>query len=136
MPVWSTAMRASGFVEVDRQNRERAIDSLAKAKGSLAEGTSIWIAPEGTRSRSGRLGPFKKGGFHLALDAGARILPVTIDGTRHVLEAKGWTVHPGRVVHVTVSEPVDPAHYGHERRAELTEAVRARIAAHLPEERH
>lgn len=134
IPVWSTAMRASGFVEVDRQNRERAVASLNRAKQALAEGTSIWIAPEGTRSDTGKLGAFKKGGFHLALDTGARILPVTVIGTRDVLVARGGTVNPGANVTVTLSAPIDAKAYGEERKAELIEAVRQAIAAHLPEE--
>lgn len=133
VPVWSRAMRAAGFVEVDRQNRERAISSLQRAKDALASGTSIWIAPEGTRSESGRLAPFKQGGFHLALDTGARILPVAINGTRDVLLARGWTVHDDQSVRVTVCPPVDPNEFGHERRQELSQAVRRSIAAHLPE---
>ena len=131
VPVWAPAMRASGFVEIDRKNRERAIESLSRAKEALASGTSIWIAPEGTRSRSGALGEFKQGGFHLALDADCRILPVTIVGTRKVLPAKGFNVKPGALVHVWVSEPVRAADYGHQRRAELCEEVRRRIAEHL-----
>jgi len=135
VPVWATAMRASGFIEVDRQNRQRAIESLARAKEAIKAGTSIWIAPEGTRSRSGRLGPFKKGGFHLALDTGARILPVSIDGSREVLVARTWNVRPGAQVVVTVSPPVDPAEFGEDRRDELMDAVRVRIASHLRHER-
>ncbi len=134
VPVWSRAMRASGFVEVDRQNRERAIQGLAHAKRALSSGTSIWIAPEGTRSRTGKLLPFKKGGFHLALDTGVRILPVTIVGTRNVLLAKGWTVHPGGTVELYVGDPVDPSDYGHERRDELVQEVRSRIERRLPPE--
>jgi 1-acyl-sn-glycerol-3-phosphate acyltransferase len=134
IPVWSTAMRAAGFVEVDRQNRERAREGLKHAQRALAEGTSIWIAPEGTRSDSGRLGELKKGGFHLALDTGARILPVTIDGTRKVLVARGGRVHPGARVIVTVSPPVDPRAFGASRKDELVDAVRAAIAQHLPAE--
>jgi len=134
IPVWSAAMRAAGFVEVDRQNRGAAIASLNRAKRALAEGTSIWIAPEGTRSDSGRLGSFKKGGFHLALDTGARILPITVVGTRDVLVARGGEVRPGAQVSVTLSEPVDPKAYGEERKEELIDAVRAAIARHMPEE--
>ena len=135
VPVWAGAMRAAGFVEVDRQNRERAIASLRRAKQALESGTSIWIAPEGTRSDSGRLAPFKQGGFHLALETGARILPVAIDGTRNVLLARGRTVHNGCSVKVTICEPVDAAVYGRKQKNELCEVVRKSIAAHLPQER-
>ncbi|MBK7586754.1 MAG: 1-acyl-sn-glycerol-3-phosphate acyltransferase [Myxococcales bacterium] len=134
IPVWSGAMRAAGFVEVDRQNRKRAIASLKRAKTALAEGTSIWIAPEGTRSDSGRLGSFKKGGFHLALETGARILPITIAGTREVLVARTGSVRAGARVSVQLSAPIDPNQYGEARKEELMDAVRRAIAAHMPDE--
>jgi 1-acyl-sn-glycerol-3-phosphate acyltransferase len=131
IPVWAQAMRSAGFVELDRGRSDRAIESLKAAETALHNGTSIWIAPEGTRSRTGRLGPFKKGGFHLALAAGARILPVTIDGTRQVLTARGWSVRSGVTVRVVASEPVDPKAYGVANLSELVQTVRASVAAHL-----
>lgn len=133
IPVWGGAMRAAGFIEVDRKNREQALAGLARAKTALAEGTSIWIAPEGTRSRSGKLGPFKKGGFHLAIDTGARILPVSVVGTRDVLVAREGTVRAGAAVTVTLSEPIDSNAYGLAKKDELAAAVRESIARHLPE---
>jgi 1-acyl-sn-glycerol-3-phosphate acyltransferase len=132
VPLWGTAMRRAGFVELDRGDRSRAIESLSRATSVLAQGMSIWIAPEGTRSADGALGPFKRGGFHLAEDAGVRILPVTIAGTHRVLAARGRRVQDGVAVSVTVHSPVDPRHYGAEGRAELIAEVRARIASALP----
>ncbi len=134
IPIWAQAMRASGFVEVDRKNRERAIASLNAAKDALASGTSIWIAPEGTRSETGKLGAFKKGGFHLALDTGARILPITIEGTRKVLVARTGNVMPGAQVSVHISPPILAADYGYERKEKLMDEVRVAIARYLPEE--
>lgn len=128
IPLWGRAMRQAGFIEVDRQDRERAIESMRRAAQSLADGMNIWISPEGTRSRDGSLGPFRKGGFHLALEAGARILPLSIAGTRGVLAAKSRTVHPGAKVSVVVCEPVDPAEFGVQRIDELIAHVRAAIA--------
>lgn len=134
VPLWGQAMRSAGMVEIDRHNRARAIESLSSAKMAIANGTNIWIAPEGTRSDTGRLGPFKKGGFHLAFDAGARILPISIWGTRFALPARGRDVTPGAKVNVTIGAPVDPQAFGSERRDQLIEAVRKAIAQHLPEE--
>lgn len=131
IPIWAQAMRAAGFVELDRGARERAIQSLERAKQALAQNTSIWIAPEGTRSRDGALGPFKLGGFHLAAGAGARILPVTISGTRHVLPAKSSRVTPGATVRVTVHAPIDPADFGAEVGETLVQAVRRAIESGL-----
>jgi 1-acyl-sn-glycerol-3-phosphate acyltransferase len=132
VPLWGRAMRVAGMVEVDRHNRQSAIESLKSAKAALASGTNIWIAPEGTRSDSGRLGSFKKGGFHLASDAGVRILPVTISGTRNALPARGRNVTPGAAVEVTVSPPLDPRQFS--ELDQLTHAVRTAIAQYLPEE--
>ena len=131
IPIWAQAMRAAGFVELDRSARARAIESLARARAALAQGTSIWIAPEGTRSRDGSLGPFKHGGFHLAVGAGAAILPVTVSGTRAILPAKGARVVTGARVRVTVHAPIDPAAFGPEVDEPLVQAVRRAIESGL-----
>ncbi len=113
VPVWGRAMQAAGFIRIDRRDRDQAVGALRERGGSLlAGGTRVWIAPEGTRSRTGRLGPFKSGGFRMALDLGVRILPVGIEGTRDVLPAQGFVVRTGKSVKVTVLPPVDPAAYG------------------------
>jgi 1-acyl-sn-glycerol-3-phosphate acyltransferase len=131
IPGWGRAMRLAGFVEVDRQDRSRAIQSLESAKAAVALGTSIWIAPEGTRGPGDHLLPFKQGGFHLAQSIGARILPVSIDGTSRVLEAHGRHVTEGITVRVTVGEPITTSDFGPERRTELVALVRRTIAAHV-----
>ncbi len=131
IPIWAQAMRAAGFVELDRSARERAIESLERAQAALSQGTSIWIAPEGTRSKDGQLGPFKSGGFHLAVGAGARILPVTISGTRAILPAKGARVIRGAEVRVAVHEPIDPSAFGTEVNDALIAAVRGKIESAL-----
>jgi 1-acyl-sn-glycerol-3-phosphate acyltransferase len=131
IPGWGKAMRLAGFVEIDRHDRARAIENLENAKLALAHGTSIWIAPEGTRGPGGELLPFKQGGFHLALSTGARILPVSIDGSSHVLGARARRVVEGMRVHVTFGTPVAAADYGSERRAQLVADVRSAIEAHL-----
>ena len=107
IPLFGRAIRDAGMIEVDRGNRQRAIASLATAKKQLEAGTHIWIAPEGTRSESGELLPFKKGGFVLALDMEAPILPITIKGTRDVLPAHGMFSRRGVEVHVTIHAPID-----------------------------
>lgn len=131
IPGWGPAMRAAGFVEVDRKDRVAAIQSLESAKQALKQGTSIWIAPEGTRGPGGKLLPFKQGGFHLALSTGARILPVSIDGTDKVLPAHGRYVTTGVEVRVVVSEPVNALDYAPERREELVARVRHAIASNV-----
>jgi 1-acyl-sn-glycerol-3-phosphate acyltransferase len=127
IPIWGRAMREAGFIEVDRGDHERAVQSMQRASEAFARGMNIWISPEGTRSRDGSLGAFRKGGFHLALEAGARILPVGIDGTRQVLPAKGRTVRPGANVAVTICPPVDPRDFGSTRLDALVDHVRRAI---------
>jgi 1-acyl-sn-glycerol-3-phosphate acyltransferase len=131
IPGWGPAMRMAGFVEIDRGDRAQAIRSLDSAKHALQAGTSIWISPEGTRGPGDRLLPFKKGGFHLALATGARILPISIDGSSRVLSARSAQVHTGVRVTVTVHPPLSPGDYGPERREALSDDVRKAIESSL-----
>jgi len=125
------AMRAAGFVEVDRRNQRSAIEALTIAHKKLHDSMSIWIAPEGTRSRTGLVGPFKKGGFRLAMLCGKSILPVTIDGTRKALPAGRLTVIRNTTVKVTISPPVDPARYQSEKIDNLIAFVKGAIMRNL-----
>src|SRR5262245_62554370 len=109
VPVWGQAMLAAGFIRIDRADHRQAVESLRERGGSLlASGTRVWIAPEGTRSRTGEVGQFKSGGFRMALEHRVRILPVAIEGTRNVLPAKGFVVQNGKRVVVRVLSPFDP----------------------------
>ena len=131
VPVWGRAMRAAGFIEVDRKNRERAIESLKAARVTLDSGVNVWIAPEGTRSRTGELGEFKRGGFMLALDTARRIVPVAIRGSEQILAADGAQVHKGARVTAEFGAPIDASAFGAERKDELIAAVRGAIEAML-----
>jgi len=132
VPLWGRAMHRAGFIALDRQSRERSRETLLASANILQAGTSIWLAPEGTRGKDGRLGPFRKGGFHLALQSGCRILPISILGTAKVLPAKSAHITDGCEVTVVVHPPLDPVSFGEERRDELLAAVRATIASALP----
>ncbi len=134
IPLLGRAMEAAEFIFVDRRDNQRARESLAIARDLMQSGVSVWIAPEGTRSKTGHLGAFKKGGFMLALQAGVRILPATIQGTRHVQPIKQLAVHRRQEVSITFHPPVDAPAYGLERRDELMTEVRTAIASALPEE--
>jgi 1-acyl-sn-glycerol-3-phosphate acyltransferase len=85
LPLFGTAMRIGHMIEVNRSDRARAVESLRRASELIARGVSVWIAPEGSRSRTSQLGPLKKGGFYLARDTGTPIVPVAISGTYNVL---------------------------------------------------
>ena len=132
VPIFGPAMREAGFISIDRKNRQSAMRSLAEAKEKMAAGTHVWIAPEGTRSVTGRLNPFKKGGFALAMDAGLMILPVTIQGTRDILVAKGIRSTPGAHVTVTFHAPIDSTKFsGKAGREKLMATVRTVIESAL-----
>ena len=97
VPIFGGALAAAGFIAIDRSDRNHAIRSLDRARALMSSGTHVWIAPEGTRSRSGQLLPFKKGAFYLAFEAELPILPVTVTrratrwGPRDVARAPGRT---------------------------------------------
>lgn len=108
IPVWGAALRAAEFIEVDRSDHLRGMASIDRAAQLLREGVSIYLAPEGTRSRDGRIGPLKKGGFHLARTTGASIVPVAIRGTIDILPRGSFSMRPGMRVDVTIGAPIDP----------------------------
>ncbi|NLE85865.1 MAG: 1-acyl-sn-glycerol-3-phosphate acyltransferase [Myxococcales bacterium] len=109
IPVWGRAMLAAQFVCIDRSRGAEAYRVMQERGLELRElGLSVWVAPEGTRSPNGRLLHFRKGGFALARCLELPILPVSIDGTRHVLGKKQTRITKGRVVRVIVHEPIDP----------------------------
>jgi 1-acyl-sn-glycerol-3-phosphate acyltransferase len=134
IPFMAGAMRAAGFIEIDRENRASAIQSLQAGRQRLGKAVSLWIAPEGTRSRTGKLGPFKKGGFHLAINTALPILPVSIDGTRLALPAHGLTVTRGALAHVVIGKPIETASYDSSRMSDLVSVVRKAISDGLPAE--
>jgi 1-acyl-sn-glycerol-3-phosphate acyltransferase len=109
IPLFGAAMRAADFVEVDRSNRAQAIASLARAARQIADGISVWIAPEGHRSPDGALQPLKKGGFHLAHDTATPIVPVAISGTNAILPPGALSMRAGQPVHVVYGAPIATA---------------------------
>lgn len=106
IPIWGRALREGGFVEVDRGNHAQAVASIERAKDALRQGVSIWIAPEGSRTRTGTLGPLKKGGFHLAAGTGTPIVPVALSGTRHVLPPGARHMQYDCAVRVVFGAPI------------------------------
>jgi 1-acyl-sn-glycerol-3-phosphate acyltransferase len=133
IPILSTAMRLAKFVPVDRADKEAAVASVNVALGVLKEGLSLAVYPEGTRSPDGRLKPFKKGTFALAIEAGVPIVPVSISGAQHLMRKGEWTMRPGEIV-VRFGPSVDASQYTMERRMELLERVEELVAAGLPED--
>jgi 1-acyl-sn-glycerol-3-phosphate acyltransferase len=131
-PILGTGMKQADLVPVDRGDRDAAIESIREATKVLAKGLHMVIFPEGTRSNDGRLLPFKKGPFHLAMDSGVPVVPVTILGTLESWPKTRFALHPGTAT-VIFHPPIDPHDYND--RDALMQAVRAAIAGGLPAER-
>ena len=131
IPILSTAMRMAYLVPVDRRNRDAAIESVKQGVAVLRAGHSMLVYPEGTRSRDGKLLPFKKGPFHMAMESGVPIVPITMIGTHEAWPKGSFTVHP-QTVTVKVHPPIDPKNYPD--REALMRAVRDAIDSGLPEQ--
>jgi len=123
IPILGRGMKGAGYIGIDRSDRESAIESINQAAGNIARGVSVMIFPEGTRSRDGRLRPFKKGGFILAVDAGVQIVPIVIRGTFPIMPKSGLRVRPGPVF-IDVLEPVATEDYTRETKDELLVRIR------------
>lgn len=130
VPVLGRAMELVGFVPVDRADRASAMASVDAAAARLAAGDSFLIAPEGTRARRSEMLPFKKGGFVMAIKAGAPVVPVALHGTAEAMPRGRFWVRPG-VVRIEVGEPVSTEGLTLEDRDRLMETVRARLQAML-----
>ena len=110
VPALGIACEKIGHIFIDRSNTEATLDSLNEAKSKIVDGTSVIFFPEGTRSKEGNLGNFKKGAFKMALDLQIPILPVTISGTRAILPTQSFDLFPGRAC-MTIHPPVDISDY-------------------------
>ncbi len=131
LPVIGYAMKLGDYIPVDRDGRvESAKESVTRAVQVLKKGLHIMSFVEGTRSRDGRLQPFKKGPFYLAKETGAPVVPVSIRGTESMMKKGSLKIYPG-TAHVTFHEPLDPN--GFATREELMAAVRGAIESGLPE---
>lgn len=122
LPIFNPGLHWIDCVPIDRSNRERAIESAQRAVEKVRRGRSFIVFPEGTRTRDGRMQPFKKGAFHIALQAQAPIIPVTIDGTYDIMPKGPIRVIPG-TVHITIHDPIDVTAYSSETVEELAETA-------------
>lgn len=129
IPVLAQAMRMGALVPVDRSNREAAIESIHRAAEVLRHGISMTVFPEGTRSKDGRLLPFKKGPFHLAIESGAPVVPMSISGTETMMKKGCWKIGTGTAT-VVFHTPLRPEDFPD--RESLMAAVRVVIGGSLP----
>jgi 1-acyl-sn-glycerol-3-phosphate acyltransferase len=131
IPVLGYAMRLGSFIPVDRDGSvESAKQSVETARQVLESGLHVMTFVEGTRSRDGRLLPFKKGPFYLAMETGAPVVPISIWGTESMMKKGSVSITPG-TAHVVFHAPLWPRDYA--TREELIAAVRQSIASSLPE---
>jgi 1-acyl-sn-glycerol-3-phosphate acyltransferase len=130
-PILGRAMRMGSLVPVDRGNRDAGIESVRAAKQVVQQGLNMTIYVEGKRSFDGKLLPFKKGPFYLALECGVPVVPITIIGTYDVMPKGRFAIKPGTVT-VKFHPPIEPEDFG--SRECLMEKVRAVIDSGLPEE--
>ncbi|MDP2052255.1 MAG: lysophospholipid acyltransferase family protein [Acidobacteriota bacterium] len=126
LPILGKVMLAGGFVAVERERKEASMASIERAADSIRAGNSFLIFPEGTRSRTSELLPFKKGGFIMAIKAQAPIVPVAISGGRDAMRKGSWFVRPV-LCRIRIGEPVPTAGLSLDDRDRLIEVVRARI---------
>jgi 1-acyl-sn-glycerol-3-phosphate acyltransferase len=128
-PILGRAMHMGSLVPVDRGNREAGIAAVEAAAAVVRTGINMTIFVEGKRSLDGRLLPFKKGPFYLAIEAGVPVVPVTIVGSHEVMPKQRFSIKPG-VVTVIFHKPIEPRDFGD--RQSLMERVRAVIDSGLP----
>jgi 1-acyl-sn-glycerol-3-phosphate acyltransferase len=132
LPILVRAFDLAGFVPLERGNREQSLPAIERAAEALREGNSFLIFPEGTRSRTGDLLPFKKGGFIMALKGQAPIVPVAISGTRDAMRKGSFIIRPVRIV-VRFGPPIETAGLKLEDRDGLIVRARRAVAALLAE---
>ncbi len=122
IPVFSMAMRNAGYIEIDRQQHEKALKSIDIAAQKVRDGKSVMTFPEGTRSKDGKIKPFKQGMFHLAIKAGVPIVPITIVGAGNIMPKRSLKINPGKVTMI-IGEPIEVSGYTPENRVALIKRV-------------
>ncbi len=119
IPVFRTAIFKTHTPTIDRHNRQQAIKDLESARRLMDEGYVLWIAPEGTRSLSGKLKPFKKGGFITAIEAQAEIIPIAINDAHTLCDYKHFIINKNQTVDVVIGKPIDSTQYSSQNKNEL-----------------
>ena len=130
IPFLGWHMRRAGHISINRGSTTEAVESLRRAASEVRPGVSVFLFPEGTRTRDGALQPFKKGGFKFALAAGLPVIPVTIIGTRQVLPRDSIIFRPGPV-EMYLDAPLPTAGLSDEYLPALMCAVREAMASHF-----
>ena len=126
IPVLARAFRLGGFIPIDRRNKESALRSIEAGAASIRSGNSFLIFPEGTRSRTTDLLPFKKGGFIMAIQAQAPIVPIAVTGARAAMRKGSASIRPV-MVNIRVGRPIETAGLDLGARDQIIDRVRVAI---------
>jgi 1-acyl-sn-glycerol-3-phosphate acyltransferase len=130
IPFMGWAMSRIGYIPIERGSPKKAYRSMLRAAEVVRKGTSVIIFPEGTRSPDGRLQPFKKGVFLIALKSQAPILPITIQGAARIMPKGDWRTYPGEVK-IQIDPSIDTAGIPAATEAELSQRVRSTLMKNL-----
>ena len=134
IPVFNRAIIKTQTPTIDRHNRTQAIKDLEKTKHLMDDGYILWIAPEGTRSLSGVLKPFKKGGFITAIDVGAHIVPLAISHAHKLYDYKTSHFKLNQAIDITLGEPIDASQFSLDEKDKLKALTFKRMNALLAKE--
>ncbi len=130
VPFVGIACKSSGHIMVDRSSPSAIKSTMDEAKSKLKNGMSLVVFPEGTRTRNGKMQPFKRGAFKLALDFNLPVVPITIDGSYKVLPRNTYNITPSKIV-LTIHAPIMPSDEGHDFDKVLAESFE-QIKSSLP----
>ncbi|MBW2117993.1 MAG: 1-acyl-sn-glycerol-3-phosphate acyltransferase [Deltaproteobacteria bacterium] len=132
LPFLGPAMRRAGYIGIERKDPREAIKSMNEAAEKIRAGSSVVMFPEGTRSVDGRLLPFKKGGFKLALKSGCDIVPVSISNSYRIVPKGSLKINKG-VFHICIGDPIPVKGYNRKSLTQLMERVRADMLNQMEE---
>ncbi len=135
IPIFGKAMKSAGYIEIDRQNHEKAMQSMDLAALRIRQGKSVMTFPEGTRSRDGEIKAFKPGTFYLAIQSGVPIVPISIIGSGDIMSKRSLKINPGKIK-LIIDKPVAVKDCTLEDRQELIDRVRQIIINNYDAYRH
>ncbi|WP_407637804.1 lysophospholipid acyltransferase family protein [Legionella adelaidensis] len=136
IPIMGKGMKAAEYPFIDRKNRQQAITDLNYVRELLESGILMWIAPEGTRSKDGKVGPFKRGAFITAIQTRAKIIPFGIRGAHTILPANTFQFNLNQTAEIHIGKAIDASEYTLENKEELINRVHTAIKHLVEGENH